>query len=241
MGQLELDCIDSWKSNLRDYKLRIWTEDSLDLRQFPFAWQAFQTGKYAFVSDVVRLYALYQEGGIYLDTDMLLLKNFDVLLVEDFFTAEYRPSNLNAAVIGSKPGHPLLNTLLDVYKNLEFDFLRPKTIPDVFDKIVWSFPDKSVKIYPPDFFYPLPLEKKGEDFTKYLTENSFAVHLWNHSWKDEFVLLREDRFWDSFQLSIKHVFSYPDMYRNRNYLKRYSSQFQKHFKRYLKTKWDGKT
>lgn len=237
MGILELNCINSWKLNLPDYELRRWTEESLDIRQFAFAWQAYQCGKYAFVSDVVRLHALSQEGGIYLDTDMLVLKNFDDFLSHDFFTAEYRPGHLNAAVIGARKGHPILFDLLTVYNNLEFDFFRPKTIPIVFDEIVGSSLNTSIKIYSSEYFYPLPFEKREDNYSSYLSRNSYAVHLWNHSWKDEFGLLREDRFIRSIYMAIKCCLFYPTVYANQSYIARYSSHFIRHLKRFLKNKW----
>jgi len=241
MGELELACIGSWKANLPDYKFRLWTEHSLDLKQYTFAWKAYQSGKYAFVSDVVRLHALYMEGGIYLDTDMLVLKNLDIFLSHDFFTAEYRPAHLNAAVVGSLKGHPILVELLALYNALEFDFFKPKTIPVIFDEIVGSSLNPSVKIYSPEYFYPLPFEKKEEDYSLYLSGNSYAVHLWNHSWKDEFALLREDRFLQSVYLAARHYFRFPKIYRNKAYFIRYASQFKKHIRRFLKKKWDQKT
>lgn len=233
MGSLEQDCLNSWKSVLPDYEIRLWNEDSLDLRDYPFAFQAYQAGKYAFVSDIVRLHALNREGGIYLDTDMLVFRNFDEFLADDFFTAEYRPSKLNAAVIGSKPSHYLLYTLLEVYKNLEFDFLKPKTIPEVFDEVVWGFPKEAVKIYPPDFFYPLPLEKKGEDYASYLSKNSIAVHLWNHSWKDEFMLLKEYHFIKSLKMNYLHCREIPSIYFTRSHQSNYFKLFYLRFKNWI--------
>ncbi len=238
-GFLEQDCLDSWHALLPDYQFRLWNEDSLDLRVYPFAWEAYKVGKFAFVSDVVRLHALYAEGGIYLDTDIFLLKRLDDLLDDDFFTSEYRTGSLASAVIGSVPSHPLLNRLLGEYKGLNFDFLRPKMIPDVFDEVIWKYEDKSVKIYSSDYFYSLPFEEKGKDFSSYLTENSYAVHLWNHSWKDEFGLLREDRFFSSIRVVIYHSLCYPRTYFKPSYFKRYGEQFNKHLKRFLKAKMDG--
>lgn len=236
MGELELMCLDSWKTVLPDYQFSLWTENSLDLSRYPFAWRALQAGKYAFVSDVVRLYALKQEGGIYLDTDMLVLKDFTPLLNHDFFTGEYKKGALNAAIIGSKKGHPLLGKLLESYKDLDFDYLNPKTIPEVFDELVWTFPKQSVKIYSPEAFYPLPLENKEDNYIPFLSESSFAVHLWNHSWKDEFALMKENRFFDSLTLASKHFCSYPQAYRNWEYFNRFRNLYWRNLKRYLRLK-----
>lgn len=239
LSELERNCIETWKTILPDYQICIWNEKSLDLNQYPFANLAYQTGKYAFVSDVVRLHALYYEGGIYLDTDMLVLKSFDSILYHEFFTGEYKKGALNAAVIGSIARHPLIRKLLDIYKDLDFEFLNPKTIPDIFDQVIWEFPDESLKVYSPEYFYPLPLEKKEENYQIYLTKNSFAVHLWNHSWKDEFVLLKENRFLASLCLAMNHVIKYPEAYRNSGYLNRYFTLLIRNLKRYGKLKISG--
>lgn len=219
-----------------DFQIRCWNEKSLDLNQYPFALSAYQSGKYAFVSDVVRLHALYHEGGIYLDTDILVLKSFNSFLNQDFFTGEYKKGALNAAVIGSIKGHPLIGNLLEIYQDSDFDFLNPKTIPDIFDDVVWSYSDKSLEIYSPEYFYPLPLEKKEDNYQIYLTENSFAVHLWNHSWKDEFALMKENRFFDSLTLAFKHFYLYPHAYRNWEYINRFRNLYWRNMKRYLKFK-----
>ena len=236
MSELELKCIESWRKGLPDYQIKPWNEYSLDLHEYSFAWRALQAGKYAFVSDVVRLHALYYEGGIYLDTDMLVLKGFDPLRQHNFFTGEYKKGALNAAVIGSKKGHPLVGKLLEIYKELEFDYLNPKTIPEVFDEEVWTFSKESVKIFSPEAFYPLPLENKDENYIPYLSEDSYAVHLWNHSWKDEFALMKENRFFDSLTLASQHFYSYPQAYRNWKYFNRFRNLYWRNLKRYLKLK-----
>lgn len=239
MGEIEVDCINSWKKFLPSFHFQFWNENSIDLKQYPFAWQAFQSGKYAFVSDVVRLHVLYQEGGIYLDTDVLVIKGFDDLLNQDFFVGEYQIGALNAAVIGSIAGHPLLKELLDFYKQQTFEFLSPLTIPEVFDQLIWKYPLSNGTIYSPEYFYPLPLGRTDEDFSFFLTDNSYCVHLWNHSWKDEFVLLKENRFLGSFTLVLRHLISYPKTYRNVSYLKRYFTSFFRNLKRYGREKVFG--
>lgn len=73
-------CIESWKRNCPDYELKLWNEDNFDVTLVPFVKHAYEQKKWAFVADYVRMYALYHEGGIYLDSDEFALKNFDDLL-----------------------------------------------------------------------------------------------------------------------------------------------------------------
>ena len=63
------ECIDSWSAIMPNYKIKCWTEDNFDVNQIRFVKEAYDNRKFAFVSDYVRIYALYKEGGIYLDTD----------------------------------------------------------------------------------------------------------------------------------------------------------------------------
>lgn len=85
-------CMDSWKKNLPDYKWKLWSLKDFDVNSLPWTKEAFHAGALAFVADYVRLHALYTEGGIYMDTDVMVKKSFDPLLSNGFFTAiEYHP------------------------------------------------------------------------------------------------------------------------------------------------------
>ena len=75
--ELAKRCIASWKKHCPDYEIKEWNEDNFDINSYPYAKEAYDKRRLAFVSDVVRLYALYQEGGIYMDTDVEVLKPLD--------------------------------------------------------------------------------------------------------------------------------------------------------------------
>ena len=80
MPEDNLKCIESWKKFLPDYKLMLWNEDNYDVNSIKFTRQAYQKKKYAFVIDPVRLQLLREHGGIWLDTDIEIIKNLDPLL-----------------------------------------------------------------------------------------------------------------------------------------------------------------
>jgi hypothetical protein len=85
-------CMNTWKEIMPDYEIICWNEDNFDVNFIPFTSEAFSVKKWAFISDYARLYALYNEGGIYLDTDVIVKKTFDVFLNNDFFSAvEFHP------------------------------------------------------------------------------------------------------------------------------------------------------
>ena len=73
-------CIRSWKKRLPDYEIKEWNESNFDTNMAPFCQEAYAARKYAFVADFCRVYALATEGGIYMDTDIIVLKSFDKFL-----------------------------------------------------------------------------------------------------------------------------------------------------------------
>lgn len=151
-------CIESWRQVLPEYELKLWDADSLDYNSIPFTRDALTAKKWAFVSDYVRLYALYHFGGIYLDTDVLAFDKLDELLENRFFTGlEMRDKAhtdiyLEAAIMGAEKSHPFIKQALDLYSrrsfyndNGEMD-LTP--IPTVLSKIMvdsyaWESKDKT--------------------------------------------------------------------------------------------------
>lgn len=188
---MELDCIQSWKAVLPDYEIKLWNEENFDFSAYGFSSEAYKLGKYAFVADVCRLHALYQEGGIYLDTDMLVVRSFDDLLDSDFFLGEEREGIVNAAIIGSVKENPLILDLLSKYGETNFDHEKPLDIPSF---LTLNLDKRTVKIYPPAYFYPLPFSKKGQDYKSYIQPETYALHLWNHSWKTEWSHLHDKSF-----------------------------------------------
>ena len=137
-------CIASWKKYMPDYEIVEWNESNFDINAVHWTKAAYEDGKYAFVADYVRFYALMLQGGVYLDTDVLLMKSFDGILNVGFFSAlefpldyqfireyhvadaegnfllEHKPIHLCmcgilAAIMGSEKSHPLVKDCLDFY------------------------------------------------------------------------------------------------------------------------------
>ncbi|MBQ9310952.1 MAG: polysaccharide biosynthesis protein [Bacteroidales bacterium] len=119
-------CIASWEKHFPDYKLKLWNIDSMDYNAIPFTRDALKNRKWAFVADYVRLYALYHEGGIYLDSDVFALGKIDRFLDNRFFTGlEMRDKQhtqifLEAAIMGAEAGHPFIREALNVYESRNF-------------------------------------------------------------------------------------------------------------------------
>lgn len=142
--------IDGWKKLMPDYEFKCWNENNIDIKSIPFTIEALSAGKYAYVADYTRIYALYNEGGIYMDTDILLKTRFDKFLKYGVFTSyEYAPNRkdmsivksmlteegerkekgilkripgtgLFSALIGSEKGHPFMKDCLEYYNTHSF-------------------------------------------------------------------------------------------------------------------------
>ena len=117
-----LRCIASWHQHMPDYAYRLWNEDNFDVDSLPYTQEAYACKKYAFVSDVARLKALKEEGGLYFDVDFMVYKPFDDLLNYHAF-AGFEGSKFNPVmmgVLGSEPAGIWVTEQLDLYKGRHF-------------------------------------------------------------------------------------------------------------------------
>ena len=115
------NCIASWKEFCPDYEIIEWNEDNYDVSRHAYTEEAYKNGKYGFVTDVARLDILYEHGGLYLDTDVTLLKNIDDLLYQQGFIATEKWGNVNTGGgCGFVKEHPLLKELIDYRDGYHF-------------------------------------------------------------------------------------------------------------------------
>lgn len=124
-------CMKTWKKHLKDYKIIEWNESNFDINSHPFVKKAYEAKKWAYVSDYIRMYAIYNYGGIYLDTDVLVLENFDKFLNNKVFVGFERENYPFTAVFGAEKKNKFIKKLLDYYDNLDaynFDFENNNTI-----------------------------------------------------------------------------------------------------------------
>ena len=115
-----LKCIESWKKFCPDYEIIEWNEDNFDINYNDFTKQAYEQKKWAYVSDVARLWVLYNYGGIYMDTDVEVYKPLDEFLNEEGFTGfecEHYPVT---ATLGASKGNPVIKLMLDFYNCKDF-------------------------------------------------------------------------------------------------------------------------
>ena len=117
-NELIKKCMETWKK--LGYEIKEWNEDNFDIDYNKFTRQSYDAKKYAFTSDVARLYALYTEGGIYLDTDVSVAKSLDEFLNEPAFTGFEELGYPVCATMGAEKGNPLIKKMLDYYDDKDF-------------------------------------------------------------------------------------------------------------------------
>ena len=138
MPQVIQDCIASWKRNLPDYKLRLWDMNAIKDIESVFLKEAIAEKKWAYAADYVRLYALYTEGGIYLDTDVMVFKNFDKFLNDRCFIGTEQSIHfevvegvryLTSHCMGAEKGHVFIKHCLEYYADRHYVLSHNKHIP----------------------------------------------------------------------------------------------------------------
>ena len=120
--------VKEWKRILPDYKFVLWNEKSFDIEKHEFTKYMYDSGRYAFVADYVRLFAVLKNGGIYLDTDVLLIKSFNSLLQNKCFFALEDFDSINTGLgFGAEKSNPIIQDLMDIY-DLKTSYLKRKDL-----------------------------------------------------------------------------------------------------------------
>lgn len=195
MPQLALDCIESWHKYMPDWEYKLWNEDNFDVNCNQYVREAYEARKFAFVSDFVRLVALRDFGGLYMDVDFLVRKPFDDLLSSYKAFAGFEGSKRHPVMMGviaSEPNGEWVKEQLALYEGLRFikengtldllpntsrisDSMESKGfIPNGLEQDY-----KDLHIFPTDYF--CPRQTTGEYL---LTSNTYCDHIGVSSWAD---------------------------------------------------------
>ena len=187
-------CIESWKKYCPDYTIKKWSEDNFDIEICPYVKEAYTEKKWAFVSDFVRLYALYNEGGIYMDTDVELIKPLNTFLNHEGFSGFENGINVPTGIMGCEKGNTVIKMLLDEYYGRHF-VLKDGTIDlttnvtvitDAFLKLGLK-QDNSYQelngfaLYPKSVF--CPIDQQTGVLT--ISDDTTAIHHFDGSWRDD--------------------------------------------------------
>lgn len=195
-------CIKSWKKFLPDYEIKEWNESNFDVNMIPFTREAYAAKKYAFVSDVARFFILYNEGGLYFDTDVEVVSSLDDILTHGAYMGVEVPSKdgsmpaVNPGLgLAAEAGNKVLKAVLDYYETKHFEdehgVQLPGTVVFHTTQVLKSQfalqPNNEIQsldgvtIYPQDFFNPF------NDATGVLnkTKNTRSIHWYSKTWIDK--------------------------------------------------------
>ncbi len=193
-------CIDSWKKHMPDYEIMLWDTKRFDVNSTPWTKQAFEAKKYAFAADYIRLYAIYNYGGIYFDSDVEVIQSFDKFLHLPYFAGiEAGPDGVELAAFGAEKGSGWVKYLMDYYE--ERNFIKENgemdqvVMPVVMGNLLrreyyWTLiksleefdPDpKRFCLFPVDWFCAHPLDLQGRPQYK-ITKHTHSIHHFANSW-----------------------------------------------------------
>lgn len=197
-------CIKSWKKYCPDYEIIEWNENNFDININKYVREAYDNKKWAFVSDFARLYVVYQNGGIYLDTDVELIKSLDELLEYDLFLASENDVLINTGLgFGATKNNKIIKKIIDSYKDIPFVKTDTKeldltpctdrnteTLKEIFgnisDILGQELDNKSIFLSKEYF---CPFNAITGEMRK--TDNTFGIHWFNASWRSKNVNIRE--------------------------------------------------
>ena len=185
-------CMKTWKKHLKDYEIIEWNENNFDINSNKFVKEAYEAQKWAYVSDYIRAYAIYNHGGIYLDTDVLVVDNLDSLLDNRAFVGYENPEYPFTAVFGAEKKHPFIKDMLDYYdnkffefdKNNQYDKVNTKTVSDILIE------DYDCKIGNQEQMLREGIKVYRDDVLCNPSVNSKTIHIFTVTWlegKNNFV------------------------------------------------------
>lgn len=192
LPELVQNCIASWKKYCPDYEIIEWNESNFDVNFCAYTKEAYEAKKWAFVSDVARLYALVHCGGIYMDTDVEVLKPLDQFLQYQAVSGFESEERVLTCMMACEKDNVMFREFLDEYQNAHF--LKSDGSFDLTTNVVritktclkyGLVPNNTLQtvntftLFPVDFFSP----KNYLTGELVLTENSYMIHHFDGSWK----------------------------------------------------------
>lgn len=191
LPELAQKCIASWKKYCPDYEIIEWNESNFDINCCDYVREAYEAKKWAFVSDAARLYALVNYGGIYMDTDVEVLRPLDDLLKYEALSGFEAEDRIQTGLMACREGQPLFCELLHDYDNAHFiksdgtyDTTTNVTrITNICLKYGLRLDNtlqtvNGLTLLPYDYLCPKNFETKIVT----LTENTYVIHHFDGSW-----------------------------------------------------------
>ena len=187
-------CIESWSKYLPDYEIKEWNERNFDISANRYCKEAYESKKYAFVSDYIRIYVLYHYGGIYMDTDVEVIQPLSQEFLEcEAFSGYETPGTIPTGIMGSIPGQRMFQAILQFYEKASFlredgscNIITNVQIITQIAKEHGFVPDNTKKsilgftLYPQTYFCPLSHDSENACFS----EDTYTIHHFSGTWCD---------------------------------------------------------
>ena len=217
--------IDSWKKYLPDYKIIEWNESNFPFEKYLFAKEALDNRKYAFISDVCRLYAIKEYGGVYMDTDVEVLKSLDPFLHHAAFSGFENDEFVPTGIMAGEKNSAWANDMLAYYDNKSFvkengeldtltnTFIITQMMKEKGFVMNNKFQEKEgyVTFYPSEFFCP----KSYVTGSIELTKNTYCIHHFAKSW-----IPKTKRIRNNYKMKMMKIFGYKNIQKLINIVKR---------------------
>lgn len=198
-SKLVIKCIESWKKYAPDFEIIEWNEDNFDIESYPYAKYCYDNQKWAFLSDFARLIIIYENGGVYFDTDVELIKPIDCFLSYEAFFGFEDDQHINTGEgFGATRNHPVVGSMIEIYQALEkeIDGIYPCIpCPALNTEALLKYglvlngeyqQFNGIVILPSDYMNPY------DDPTGRLlkTMNTVSIHWYSKSWISKRLVLR---------------------------------------------------
>ncbi len=208
-------CIESWEKYCPDYEIRRWDEGNYDITKNQYMKTAYEKEKWGFVPDYARLDILYNYGGIYIDTDVELVRNLDELLYQPAFCGVEKWGNINmGGCSGAVKGHPMIRRLIEARENVSF--IREdgslnletcgiyETQPFIKEGMRVNNQVQTVcgmTVYSSDYFHPY--DYMSGELT--MTKNTFSIHHFNGGWLDDKAKAQREKTQKQYQAILQRM------------------------------------
>lgn len=198
-------CINSWREICPDYEIIRWDEKNFDVFENNYCREAYGERKWAFVSDYARLKILYENGGIYMDTDVEVIKSYDSLLSNKVFCCFEDNNNVSIGTFGAEKGNNFVKKLLDKYENRTFikdnkelDMttnlkIATELLVNQYSLLLngnFQILRNEITIYPKEYF--IAKNYKTGEYT--ITDDTYAIHHYNGSWQSKDDRIYRDKY-----------------------------------------------
>ena len=190
--------IDGWRKLCPDFEIIEWNEKNFDINAYDYSRDAYKEKKWAFVSDFVRFCVLDEHGGIYLDTDVELVKSLEPLCSEKCYVG-YEAQGVGSAIIACEPHNEIIHAITETYKKSSFylpdgslnlltspDYINNEITPKGFEREDKLQRIPGLTVFPSEWFYPYNLKT----FTIESTSNTVSIHHFAGSWLDEKAIIQ---------------------------------------------------